>query len=242
MALGTGASTAVFSMVNGVLLRSLPYPNGDRVVRLTQPSVRNHGVDGRFSVTEIGDFRASTHSLDAVSEYHSMPFQLYGRGEPQRVQTGVVSDVFFDILGVKPLLGRLFKPGEDAIGAPPVVVLSYRYWRERMGGDSAVVGTTFTMNDKIHQIIGVLPPLPAYPDDNDIWMPAGACPFRSNPLMMNQRNGRMLQVFGRLRAGADVPAARAEVAAVARHLHETIPPRIGPPIHSASRRLRSSPS
>lgn len=224
VALGIGASTAVFSMVNGVLLRALPYTNGDRVARLTQPSARNGGADGRFSVIEIGDFRSSTHSLDAVAEYHSMPFQLYGRGEPQRVQTGVVSDEYFDLLGVRPLLGRLFTRGEDAVGAPPVVVLSYRYWRERMGGDSTVIGATFTMNDKIHQIVGVLPPLPAYPDDNDIWMPAGACPFRSNPMMMTQRlNGRMLQAFGRVRAGTDIATARAEVAAVARHLHEEFP-------------------
>ena len=130
---------AVFSVVNGVLLRALPYPNGNRVVRLTQPSARNRGADGRFSLIEIGDFSAGTRSLDAVAEYHSMPFQLYGRGEPQRVQTGVVSDVFFDILGVQPLLGRLFKQGEDAIGAPPMVVLSYRYWRERLGGDPTVI-------------------------------------------------------------------------------------------------------
>jgi hypothetical protein len=88
VALGTGARTAVFSMVNGVLLRWLPYSNGDRVVRPT------------------------------------MPVQLHGRGDPQRAQTGVVSDVFFDLVGVQPLLGRLFKPGEDAVGAPPVVGLS----------------------------------------------------------------------------------------------------------------------
>ncbi len=222
VALGTGASTAVFSMVNGVLLRALPYPNADRVVRLTQPQERNAGTDAGFSVVEVGDFRAA-RTLDGVAEYHSMPFQLYGRGEPQRVQTGVVSDVFFDLLGVRPLLGRLFARGEDAIGAPPVVVLSYRYWRERLGGDPAVVGSTFTMNDKIHQIIGVLPPLPAYPDDNDIWMPAGACPFRSDPSMMNMRNMRMVQAFGRIRAGADVSTARAEVAAVARRQHDAYP-------------------
>src|SRR5205814_6908491 len=124
--------------------------------------------NGVFSVPEIIDYRDQVKELAAVSEYHSMPFQLFGRGEPQRVQTGVVSDNFFGMLGVKPLYGRLFLPGEEAVGAPPVVVLSYKYWMERLGGDPHVIGQTFTMNDHIHTIVGILPPLPIYPDANDI--------------------------------------------------------------------------
>src|SRR3954470_245518 len=108
MALGIGATTAVFSMVNGVLLRRLPYGNGAQVIHITQPGAQ--AADVAFSVPEIVDYRARLRGASAVSEYHSMPFQIYGHGDPQRVLTGVVSDNFFAMLGVKPLVGRLFAP------------------------------------------------------------------------------------------------------------------------------------
>src|SRR4051812_6931575 len=108
IALGVGANTAAFSMVHGVLLRRLPYASDDRLVRVAQPSATR--PDARFSVPEIEDYRAQVKGFAQVSEYHSMPFQLYGNGEPQRVQTGVVSDNFFNMLGVRPLYGRAFLP------------------------------------------------------------------------------------------------------------------------------------
>jgi predicted permease len=217
--LGVGANTAAFSMVHGVLLRRLPYGGDARLVHVTQPSATR--PDSRFSVPEIKDYRAQMKSFAANAEYHSMPFQLFGRGEPQRVQTGVASDNFFNLLGVQPLLGRVFAPGEEAVGAAPVVLLSYRYWIDHFGGDPGVVGTTFTMNDKTHTVIGVLPPLPAYPDDNDIWMPAGACPFRDG--VMDNRNGRMLQQFALLSPGATIEQARTELATVSARLHAEYP-------------------
>jgi len=217
--LGVGANTAAFSMVHGVLLRRLPYAGDARLVHITQPSATR--PDSRFSVPEIKDYRAQMKSFAANAEYHSMPFQLYGRGEPQRVQTGVASDNFFNLLGVRPLYGRVFAPGEEVVGAAPVVLLSYRYWQEHFGGDPAVVGMTFTMNDKIHTVIGVLPPLPTYPDDNDIWMPAGACPFRDG--VMDNRNGRMLQQFALLTPGATIEQARTELTTVSARLHAEYP-------------------
>jgi predicted permease len=221
VALGIGATTAVFSMVDGVLLHRLPYANDGRLVRIMQPSVRN--PDEGLSVPEVAELRAQVPDFAKVAEYHSMAFQLYGRGEPQRVQTGVVSDDFFSMLGVRPLLGRLFRPGEDAVGAPPVVVLSYRYWVDQLGADPSVVGSTFTMNDKVHTIIGVLPPLPVYPDANDIWMPAGACPFRSAPAMMHMQDGRMLMAFASLRPGVSIAQARQDLDLVTQRLHAAYP-------------------
>ena len=221
IALGIGANTAVFSMVNGVLLRRLPYAGNDRLIHITQPSATTD--DAAFSVPEIVDYRTQVPELAAVSEYHSMPFQLYGKGEPQRVQTGVVSDNFFGMLGVRPLKGRLFLPGEEAVGAEPVVVLSYRYWMEQLGGDPAVIGTHFTMNDHIHTIVGILPPLPTYPDNNDMWMPAGACPFRSNPEMMASRPGRMLAAYAVIREGKTFEQAQASLKNVSSRLHAEYP-------------------
>jgi putative ABC transport system permease protein len=219
IALGVGANTAAFSMVRGVFLRRLPYAADARLVRVKQPSAT--APDARFSVLEIADFRAQTKSLARTAEYHSMPFQLYSKGEPRRVQTGVVSDDFFDMLGVKPLLGRTFRPGEEAVGAPPVVLLSYGFWMEKLGGDPSVVGTTFTMNDKVHTVIGVLPPLPPYPDANDIWMPAGACPFRAQ--ILDNRRGRLVQQFALLAPGATVEQAASDVSTVASRLHAQYP-------------------
>jgi predicted permease len=120
------------------------------------------------------------------------------------VQTGVVSDNFFELLGVKPLLGRAFLPGEDQPGASPVLILSYDYWQHGFGGDPKVVGRVFEMNNKPHTVVGVLPPLPAFPNADQIFMPASACPFRGADRVITNRNGRIIQnVFGRLKDGVN---------------------------------------
>ncbi len=221
IAFGIGASTAVFSMVNGVLLRPLPFNTQGTLIRILQPSVTS--ADALLSTPEIKDYRTQVPELADFSEYHSMAFEYYGRGDPQRVQTGVVSDGFFDMIGVQPLLGRTFRPGEEAVGAPPVVLVSYKYWRNELGADPDIVGQTFTMNDRVHTIVGVLPSLPGYPNDNDIWMPAGACPFRSSPDMLNNRSGRMLRAFAVLKPGVTVEAATKSIQRVSTRLHEEYP-------------------
>lgn len=221
IALGVAASTAIFSMVEGVLLRRLPYASGERLIHITQPSKLQGDV--RFSIPELLDLRAQSRTMDAIVEYHSMAFQLYGLGDPQRLQTGVVSDNFFQVLGVRPVLGRLFRSGEEVVGAPPVVLLSYAYWTSVLGSNPQVVGMKFTMNDRVHTIVGVLPPLPAYPGANDIWVPAGACPFRSAPAAMASRTARLPTVFGRLAAGATPAEAASEVATISQRLHSEYP-------------------
>jgi predicted permease len=221
LAVGIGAATAIFTMANGVLLRRLPMGNGDRLVHLRQPSFRTS--DEGLSALEIGDLRRDASSFSGISEYHSMTFQLYGHGDPLRVTTGVVSDGFFDMLGVKPALGRSFKKGEEAVGAPPVVMLSHVFWMNQFHGDSSIVGATFTMNDRVHTVIGVLPPLPGYPDDNDIWMPVGACPFRSSPEMANDRAHRMVSGFGLLKPGVSPREAAVELATIGARLRAAYP-------------------
>ena len=221
IALGVAASTAIFSMVNGVLLRRLPIGVGDRFVHLSQPSTQNE--DEGFSVLEVRDLSANTQTLSGVAEFHSMSFQLYGYGEPLRVQTNVVSDKFFDLLGVKPLLGRTFRPGEEAVGAPPVVVLTHKFWMNQFHGDPSIIGAKFTMNDKVHTVVGVLPAMPGYPTDADMFMPAGACPFRSAPVMMNDYGMRMVAAFAVLRPGVPLERARAELATLATRNHAAHP-------------------
>ena len=215
LALGIGANTAIFSVVHGVLLQSLPYGGGDRLVRLRVDAPGAGIEDGRFSAPELQDIRTLSRSIEGVVEYHSMFFVLLGGTEPQRVQTGVVSANYFDTLGVAPLVGRTFLPGEDRRGAEPVLVLSYAYWMRAFGGDPSVVGRVFRMNDRAHTVIGVLPPIPGYPEDNDVYMPISACPFRSDPKMETNRGMGMMQAFGRLKPGVRFDGARTDLTSIA---------------------------
>jgi predicted permease len=153
-----------------------------------------------------------------------MWFILLGRPEPERVQTGVVSDNFFDTLGVKPLLGRGFLPGEDKPGAAPALLLSYNFWQKSFAGDPNVVGQVFQMNDKPHTVVGVLPPLPAFPNLDQVFMPASACPFRGADRVLTNRNGRIIShVFARLNDGVTPKQALDDVQRVGAELANTYP-------------------
>ena len=223
LALGIGANSAIFSMVNGVLLRRLPYANADRIVVVQHPSASLGIEDLGFSAPEVADLGAQTPSIDAIAEYHSMSFDLLGHGDPRRVQTGVVSADFFRLLGVKPMLGRAFLDGEDQVGAAPVLVLSYRFWLNELGADSSIVGKTFTMNDRQHVVVGVLPPLPSYPDQNDVFMPISSCPFRSQPHMKTARGMRMVSVVARAKPGVALAIVGRDMEAVESRNHGLYP-------------------
>jgi predicted permease len=223
MALGIGTNSAIFSVVYGVLLRPLPYAAGDRLMRVKQ-EVPAAGIDDlSVSAKEIADYRSQAKSFDGIAEYHTMWFSLLGRGEPLRVQTGVVSANFFDVLGVRPILGRTFAAGEDAHGAQPVLVLSYGFWQRAFGADPGIIGQTFEMNDRPHVVVGVLPPIPLYPNENDVFMPTSACPFRSSERAENNRRARMSLAFGRLAPDATVGQAKAELAAIAGRMRAANP-------------------
>jgi putative ABC transport system permease protein len=222
LGLGIGANTAIFSVVNAVLLKPLPYEHGERLLMLSQRTAPGVGV-GRSSVPELNDYRAQSRSMDGVVEYHNMQFILLGRSEPENVETGVVSWDFFDVFGVKPLAGRMFEPSDEKPGAPAVLLLSYEYWLRSFGGDPTVVGKTFRMNDKPHMVIGVLPPFPQYPHENDVYMTSSACPFRSDPEMVTDRKGRMLRLFGRMKPGVTSGQAQADLSAVAATMQREYP-------------------
>ena len=233
LALGIGANTAIFSVVYGVLLQSLPYGGGDRLVRLRVDAPGAGITDGRFSPPDVADLRGSGDAFDAVAEYHSMWFVLLGRPEPERVQTGVVSANFFDLLGVRPILGRTFRTGEDQHGAEAVLVLSNSYWLRSFGGDPSVVGRVFRMNDRPHTVIGVLPPIPGYPEDNDVYMPVSACPFRSDPEVEHNRDAGMLRAFARLKPGATLRGAQAQLNTLVARLEHDYPGSYPASIHAA---------
>jgi putative ABC transport system permease protein len=223
LGLGIGANSAIFSVVHAVLLKPLPYEHGDRLLTLEQQAPRAGFLNQPFSVAEINDYRSQSHALDGLVEYHNMNFILLGRSEPERVETGVVSWNYFDVFGVKPLFGRAFRPEDEQPGAPAVLMLSYEYWIRSFGGDPTVVNKTFSMNDKPHTVVGILPPVPQYPDENDVYMPATACPFRSRPAFIADRQSRMMKAFGRMRPGVSVKQARADLNGVAANLRKAYP-------------------
>jgi predicted permease len=214
LGLGIGANTAIFSVVYGVLLRPLPYTHGGRLVVVHQ---RAHGQspDIPFSYKELVDYREQTQTLDALVEYHSMQFLLLGDDSAERVQTAVVSANFFDVLGVKPLLGRTFLASDESQNADAVLVLSYQYWQSHQGGDPDIVGKVFHMNNRPHTVIGVLPPVPQYPAENDVYMPTSQCPFRSSQAFMANRKARLMTVFGRLKPAVALPTTQADLSTIA---------------------------
>jgi putative ABC transport system permease protein len=223
LTLGIGANTAIFSVIYGVLMRPLPYADGNRLVILHQQAPLARVDNMGFSVKEINDYREQAQTLDEVVEHHSMSFILLGGEEAQRVQTAVVSANFFDMLGIKALYGRTFLSSDDEKGADAVLVLSYKYWKQQYKSDPNIVGRVFRMNDKPHTVIGVLPEIPQYPSESDVYMPTVACPTRSSDRVIANRNFRMMNVFGRLKPGVTVEQARADLSAIAGNLQRAYP-------------------
>jgi predicted permease len=223
LALGIGANTAIFSVIHGVLLAPLPYAKGSEIVSITQKLAKGGATPVGFSPVEMRAFREGTKTLDAVSEYHNMYFILLGRREPLRVATGVVSASFFDLLGIHPYAGRTFLPNDEKPGAEPVLVLSYKFWKQGLGGPSDIVGKTFSMNDHAHTVVGILPPLPAYPDENDVYMPWPACPFRSRPTTVDNPQARMLAIYARLKPGVTAAGVRADLETISKRLSKQYP-------------------
>jgi predicted permease len=213
LGLGIGANTAIFSVIHGVLLKPLPYADSDRLVLVRQSAPLAGRADVGVSIKEYFTYRdQAARDFEGLVEFHQMNFDLLKRGEPDRVNTGVVSPNFFDVLGIRPMLGRSFAASDDVPGAPAVLLVSYSYWQRKFGGDPRIVGQVFEMNDRPHTVIGVLPNVPHYPQENDVYMPTSACPFRAAAEQRINQNARVfsiLNVFGKLRPGVSRERAAA---------------------------------
>ena len=223
LALGIGANAAIFSLVYGVLLRPLPYLHGNRLVVLHQDAPKANVFGFGFSVKEIADYRSQNHTLEALAEHHFMSFLLVGNQTAERVGTAVVSANFFDLLGVKPLIGRTFVAADDTPGAPAVLILTYKYWMTHYGGDPHIVGQVFQMNNRPHTVIGVLPPIPQYPAESDVYLPDSQCPLRSSAQFIANRNARRMTVFGLLKPGVTLDQARADLSVIAANIAKSYP-------------------
>jgi putative ABC transport system permease protein len=227
LALGIGANTAIVSVISTVLLRPLPYQQDGQLMVLHQKAPKAGVEEVAFSVPEINDYRQQSSSFSSLVEYHNMRFTLFSKDSATRVRTGVVSPEFFGMFGVKPILGRDFVGADDKPGAPAVLLLSYEYWKQHCAGDPNIVGRTFEMNDRVHTVIGVLPRVPQYPEENDVYMPTSACPFRSSPGMIANRGGHMMNMFGRLKPSVTPEHARADLRLIATRLEHDHPDTYG---------------
>ncbi len=214
LALGIGANAAIFSVVRGVLLRPLVNRDEDRLIYIRQ-SAQGLGQDSVvFSVPEIQDLRARVTTLTAFGEFSQIPFTMVGLGEPRVVRAGVVSGSYFDVMGLKPVVGRLIGPDDDGPNAAGVAVLTHGFWSSTLNGDRSAIGKTVRFDERTATIVGVLEPSVPYPAATEIIANVVTSPHHLEAEMVTGRVHRMTELFGRLRPGASLESARAELRGV----------------------------
>jgi predicted permease len=225
LGLGIGANTAIFSIINGVLLRPLPYPDADRIMHLRQPALAAGIENTNFSFAEVADYRTQSKTMDEFVEFGDWTFSVIGRGDPHRATGGLVTANFFKILGMKPSLGRLLVPEDQDKAAAPVAVLTYGYWQRAFGSDPAVIGQMLDLTVKKALIVGVLEPGSHYATTRkqDFYVNYAANNHYMGASMQDERTHRMTDVFARLAPGADVGSAQAELRHIAAQLHSAYP-------------------
>src|SRR5215831_10834264 len=214
LALGIGANTAIFSVIRAVLLKPLPHRDGDRLVYL------RHSVDGPggntilFSVPEVRDLRDGVRSFAGLAEYSPWAITAQEKSAAVRMNVGLVTGNFFDVMGLAPVLGRLTRPSDDGPGVPPVMVLTHDFWIRHFGGDPGIVGKTLRLDGGTVTVIGVLQPAPMFPDRMDALCNMVLSPHHLSAQMVQVRSHRMTEIVARLAPNASVEGARTEVASV----------------------------
>src|SRR5256885_10441543 len=215
LALGIGANAAIFSVVRGVLLRPLVNRDEDRLIYIRQsaPGIDAHNLT--FSVPEIDDLKARVTSVSAFGDFSTVDFTMIGLGgEPRMVKAGVVGGSFFDVMGLRPVLGRLLNTQDDGPKAAGAAVLTYRFWTTSLNSDPGVIGKTIRLGPRTATVVGVLEPSVPYPADTEIIANVVTSPHHLGATMVTNRVHRMTELFGRLAPGASLDAARAELTTV----------------------------
>jgi putative ABC transport system permease protein len=223
LGLGIGATTAIFSVVRGVLLKPLPHRDGDRLLYLRHSINGPGGENIVFSVPEINDFRTAAKTLGGIAEYSSMTFTLRSESDAVRMNVGLVTGNYFQVMGLSPVLGRLLNDGDDGTKVPPVMVLTHEYWMKRFGGDRTVVGRKVIVDGKPVEIVGVVQPAPYFPQRMDALLNMVISEHHTSALMVQGRTHRMTEMIARLAPGATLPQARAEVTAIRARVQKDYP-------------------
>jgi putative ABC transport system permease protein len=211
LALGIGANAAIVSVVRGVLLRPLANREEDRLIYIRQSAGGIHAENANFSVPEVQDLRARARTVTGFGEFSTVGFTLVGLGEPRVVRAGVVDGSYFEVMGLRPVLGRLLGPGDDGPKAAGAAVLTYRFWTTALGSDPTVVGKTVRLGTRSATIVGVLEPSVPYPSETEIIANIVTSPHHLSATMVTGRVHRMTELFARLAPGASLESARAEL-------------------------------
>jgi predicted permease len=213
LALGIGANAAIFSVVRGVLLRPLVNRDEDRLIYIRQSAPGLDAANTTFSVPELDDLRARVKTISAFGDFSTIGFTMVGLGEPRVVSAGVVGGSYFDVMGLRPVLGRLLNPSDDGPKAAGAAVLTHRFWTTALKADPSVIGKTVRLDTRTATIVGVLEPSVPYPSDTEIIANVVTSPHHLSATMVTGRVHRMTELFGRLAPGATLEGARAELQA-----------------------------
>lgn len=222
LALGIGANTVIFSVVNGVLLSALPFPDPDRLVTLHENKPNFEG--GSLSYPNFRDWQKDNHTFSSMAIARGYAFSLTGGGGAEQVNGEFVSSDFFPVLGVNPVAGRTFAKGEDEVGAGPVALIGAGLWQRKFGSAADILGKSITLDAKNYTIVGVIPAnfrltIPGF-RDGDVYIPIGQW---SNPLLLKRGAGLGIHGIGRLRSGVSIEQARADMETVTRNLSVAFP-------------------
>jgi putative ABC transport system permease protein len=228
LALGIGANASIFSVVRGVLLRPLVNRDEGRLIYIRQSAPGINTENAAFSVPEILDLRGRLKSVTSIGEFSQIGFTMVGLGEPRTVRAGVVDGSYFDVMGLRPVLGRLLNKGDDGPGAAGAAVLTHRFWTT-LKSDPEVLGKTIRLGTRSAVIVGVLEPSVPYPAETEIIANIVTSPHHLSATMVTGREHRMTELFARLAPGANVESARAELrtaeGAIIKEHPEAYPPK-----------------
>ena len=223
LALGIGANTALFSVINGVLLNPLPFAQADQLVTLSES--KPNFEYGSISYPNFRDWQKENRTLSSVAAFRSYAFSLTGAGEAQQVKGEFVSSDTFPMLGVKPLIGRTFVSGEDEIGAAPIAMLAEGLWRRKFGAKEDILGKAINLDGKSYVVVGVIPAsfhisVPSFPDNQEVFVPLGQW---NNPLLNQRSAGLGIHGMGRLKPGVTIQQAQADMNGVTSSLAAAYP-------------------
>ncbi len=227
LALGIGANTAIFSIVNAVLLKPLPYPNADRVVAIQE--FNSTGRRSQSTPANFLDWRAQNSVFEQMAAIFTRNANLTGAGDPERISVATVSASFFQVLGTQPIRGRDFAPDDEQAGHAPVAIIAYSIWQNHFGGDESILGKTILLDGRNYEVVGVTPPGFDYPfdylKDAQVWIPPLrlAPELRENMDVTQTRGFGFLSVIARLKDGVTLEQAATEMETITARLREQYP-------------------
>ena len=217
-AVGIGVNTAVFSVLDGVLLRPLPYPGANRITMVWLDNTREGIKEDITSYPNYRDWRDQNASYQHLAAYSESAFSLTGAGEPERLIGAAVTANFFDVMGLTPMAGRLFTAANEVEGQDGVIVISHGLWQRRFGGAADVIGRTITLSTRPHEIIGIMPPELRWPERAELWKPLAP------PQQTREARGSFwLPVIGRLKPGVSVQQAQTEMSGISDRIASAFP-------------------